>query len=250
MIEATRPGPRIVAIVQARMGSSRLPGKVLADIGGRTMLARVVRRLSRARLVHQIVVATSLAEADDVISDECQRLLVPSFRGSEQDVLDRFQQAASTHGADVVVRITSDCPMIDPEIVDQVVAAFLEHRPDYASNTLTRTYPRGLDTEVMASTALRRAWEDATSGYQREHVTPYIYENPDRFRLLPVRGALDLSEGRWTVDTLDDLAFVRAVYARIGDAEGFGWRDTLELLAREPQLRELNRYVEQKRPEP
>jgi spore coat polysaccharide biosynthesis protein SpsF len=192
---------KVVAIIQARMGSTRLPGKVLRDIAGETMLARVVRRVQLARMPDAVVVATTLAPFDDAIVAECVRLGVPAFRGSEQDVLDRYWQATCTHQADVIVRITADCPLIDPRLVDYVVAAFLEGQPDYASNVLERTYPRGLDTEVMAQTTLEQAWQQAGQLYQRAHVTPYIYQNPNRFRLLPVKAEADHSYLRWTVDT-------------------------------------------------
>jgi len=151
----------VVAIIQARMGSTRLPGKVLLDLAGRTMLARVVRRVGRAALIDEVMVATADAPDDDAIVEECRRLRVPCFRGSEHDVLDRFHRAAIAHRADVVVRITADCPLIDPEVTDRVIRAFFDERPDYASNTLRRTYPRGLDTEVMTAAALVRASREA-----------------------------------------------------------------------------------------
>jgi spore coat polysaccharide biosynthesis protein SpsF len=150
-----------------------------------------------------------------------------------------------------VVRITSDCPLIDPEVIDKTVAAFLEAKPDYASNALDRTYPRGLDTEVMSFTALSRAWQEARKPYEREHVTPYIYEHPDKFKLLSVTGAADFSSHRWTVDTAEDLEFVRTIYARFKanpEFAGceFSGRDVLDLLELEPELAEINRSVMQK----
>ena len=237
---------RMVAIIQARLGSSRLPGKVLQDIRGSTMLARVVRRTQRALSLDDVVVATTVERADEAIVAECRKLAVSVFRGDEQDVLDRYYQAARTHRAEAIVRITSDCPLIEPEVIDKVVHAFLEARPDYGSNVLQRTYPRGLDTEVMSISALERAWQNATERYQRVHVTPYLYENPDQFRLLSVKNAQDYSGYRWTVDTPDDLAFVREVYQRLGDGDAIHWMDVVALLAREPQLAELNRAIGQK----
>ena len=228
----------IVGIIQARMGSTRLPGKVLEDIGGKTMLARVVRRAQRAALLDQIVVATTVEQLDDVIADECGRLAVPVFRGEELDVLDRYYQAAEMYEAEAIVRITSDCPLIDPEIVDHVVYHFLGEGPDCASNTVIRTYPRGLDVSVMTMSALRCAWHEADESYQREHVTPYIYQNPDLFEILPVTGRMDYSGFRWTVDTVGDLEFVRALYSRLGNNDTFNWRDALAVLARDPELME------------
>jgi spore coat polysaccharide biosynthesis protein SpsF len=237
---------KIVAIVQARTGSTRLPGKVLQDIRGETMLARVVERLGRAHLINEVLIATTELTADDAIVSECRKCSVQVSRGDEKDVLDRYFRAAQLVKAEIVVRITSDCPLIDPEITDKTVAAFLEAYPDYASNVLQRTYPRGLDTEVMSIAALERAWRQAQRPYEREHVTPYIYEHPDDFNLLSVTGEQDYSSHRWTVDTLEDLEFVRAIYQRFALEAAFSWRDVLDLLAREPQLLELNHWVQQK----
>lgn len=237
---------KVVAIVQARMGSTRLPGKVLEDIGGQPMLARVVRRAQRATLVDQVVVATTGNKADKAIVAECARLNVPAFRGDEEDVLDRTYQAAAAHGAEAVVRITSDCPLIEPEIVDRVVDAFLKTRPDYASNFLERTYPRGLDTEVMTCTALESAWREAQEPYQRVHVTPYLYQHPHKFNLLSVMNDTNYASHRWTVDTQEDLDFVREVYSRLGNGDGITWTQVLDLLAREPKLLQLNRAIRQK----
>jgi spore coat polysaccharide biosynthesis protein SpsF len=228
------------------MGSTRLPGKVLMDLGGQTVLARVVRRLRRSSLIQQVVIATTDSPKDDAIVHECNRLGVVHFRGSEEDVLDRYYRTAEATGADAVVRVTSDCPLIDPEISDKVIRAFLEGQSDYASNTLQRTYPRGLDTEVMTWHALARTWREAQKPHQRTHVTAYIYENPDRFNLLVVTGESDQSAHRWTVDTPEDLSFVRAVYERMGHCDDFSWRDALALLDREPALSELNRHIAQK----
>jgi spore coat polysaccharide biosynthesis protein SpsF len=237
---------RVVAIIQARMGSTRLPGKVLLDLEGETVLARVVNRLRRTRLVDELLVATTDRAGDDAIVKECRGLSIPVSRGDQDDVLDRYFRAAQLAKAEVVVRITSDCPLIDPEITDKTIAAFLAAVPDYASNALVRTYPRGLDTEVISAAALGRAWQQARKPYEREHVTPYIYEHPAEFKLLPVTEDGDYSGHRWTVDTPQDLEFVRAIYARLKDNLMFNWRDVLDLLDREPALLELNRSVMQK----
>lgn len=239
-------GMNVVAIIQARMGSTRLPGKVLLDLGGESMLARVVRRTSRASLVHRVVVATSTSSDDDAIEEQCRSLGVSCFRGSQEDVLERYYVAAAAYRADVVVRITADCPLIDPEIVDRVVEAFLDIEPDYASNTVCRTYPRGLDTEVMSMAALERAWREALIPYQRIHVTPYLYQNPEIFAVFPVIQREDLSSGRWTVDTPEDLELLRAIYGRLGPGDAFSWRDVCRLLAQEPHLADLNGNVRQK----
>jgi spore coat polysaccharide biosynthesis protein SpsF len=237
---------KTAAIIQARMNSSRLPGKVLMDLAGDTVLARVVRRLRRANLIDEIVVATTCSAVDQAIVDECQRLRVRIFRGEENDVLDRYYHAAQGIDADGIVRITGDCPLIDPQITDNTIRWFLDQQPDYASNTLERTYPRGLDTEVMTWDALACAWREAHVPYQRTHVTPYLYENPDRFDILAVKGPVDYSDHRWTLDTPEDLAFIRAVYDRLDNDDGFSWHDALVVLQREPELAGLNRGVMQK----
>lgn len=237
---------KIVLIIQARMGSTRLPGKVLQPIGARTMLARVCRRATRARLIHDAIVATSTCVQDDPVEEECRRLGLACFRGSEEDVLDRYQQAAARRGAGMVVRVTADCPLIDPELIDDVVTAACLKDGDYTSNILERTYPRGLDTEVATAEALARAWREAAEPYQRVHVMPYFYQNPQRFRLVSVTGSEDWSALRWTVDSADDLALVQAIYDRLGRDDVFSWRDALDLVGREPELAGMNRHVRQK----
>jgi spore coat polysaccharide biosynthesis protein SpsF len=234
---------RTVAIVQARMGSSRLPGKVLMDLGARTVLARVVHRVRRAALVHDTVVATSSETQDDAVVAECRRLGVKYFRGSERDVLDRYYQCAQAHMATIVVRITADCPLIDKDVVDAVIRSFLENACDYACNT---GYPRGLDVEVLTIEALACAWREASKPYEREHVTPYIYEHPEHFRLRSINADADYSQYRWTVDTLEDLELLRLICARLAEDEDFGWRDVLRLMRLEPELLKINQHVVQR----
>jgi len=236
----------IVAIIQARMGSSRLPGKVSMDLGGETVLGRVVRRLQRSRHISKIVVATTTVPADEVIVAECDRLEVLCFRGSEHDVLDRYYQAARANAADALVRVTSDCPLIDPELVDETVEVFRDEHADYASNVFPRTYPRGLDTEVFSFDALDRAWREAREAHQREHVTPYLYEHPQIFKLASLSGAADYSRYRWTLDTLEDLELLRTIYSRFHGRDDFSWQEVLRLMEREPELAELNSQVLQK----
>jgi spore coat polysaccharide biosynthesis protein SpsF len=236
---------KVVAIIQARMRSTRLPGKVMVDLVGQPMLIRVVNRAHRSQMLDEVIVATTVNQADDVIVEACARYGWPCFRGHENDVLDRYYQAAKAYRAEGIVRITSDCPLIEPEVIDRIVHTFLDKAPDYVSNTMTRTYPRGLDTEVMTLDALARAWLEATEAYQRVHVTPYIYRNPRLFRLISVTAEMDYSNHRWTVDTPEDLNFVREVYARF-DNDAFSWRDVLRILTQEPELMEINRHIRQK----
>ncbi len=237
---------RVVAIVQARMGSTRLPGKVLLDLAGKTVLGRVVERLRRVAAITAVVVATTDSVRDDAITDECRRESVAVFRGSEDDVLDRYYQVANWSGADVIVRITADCPLIDPEVTGETIDAFLSTRCDYASNFLQRMYPRGLDTEVFTARALSQAWREASQAYQRAHVTPYIYQHPELFQLTSVSGSADYSHHRWTIDVREDYELIRSLYDRVAGKIDFGWRDVLGILQREPQLVELNRNVSQK----
>ena len=237
---------RIVAIIQARMNSNRLPGKVLKDICGESMLSRVVHRVKSAASLDKVVVATSDTLVDDLIENECGKLGVSVFRGREDDVLDRFFQAALYHKAEVVVRITADCPLIEPEIIDKVVQAFLSSEVDYASNTLQRTYPRGLDVEAVGLQALTTAWKNSFKPYHRAHVTPYIYENTDLFKLLSVTNSSDWSRYRWTVDTHEDLQFVRRVYEILGGNSLFSWNEVLSLCEGNQSLVELNCHVQQK----
>ena len=239
---------KVVAIIQAHMGSTRLPGKVLLDLAGEPMLARVVNRVRRAQTLDEVVVATTVKSADNAIVRLCAEHGWPCFRGSEEDVLDRYYRAAIANQADVVVRITSDCPLIEPEIVDRVAREFLKHQPevDYACNVLPRrTFPRGLDTEVMRFDVLERAWREDLDPAWREHVTPYIQRNPDLFCIHGVVNAVDYSHVRWTVDTPEDLAFVRRIYDHFGH-DHFSWHKVLAVLEEHPEWLEINRRVQQK----
>jgi spore coat polysaccharide biosynthesis protein SpsF (cytidylyltransferase family) len=233
---------KAVAIIQARMTSTRLPGKVLADLGGRPLLARVVERARLARTLAEVVVATTVNTTDDPVAALCASLGLPCFRGSEEDVLDRYHGAAGAHGADPVVRITADCPLLDPAVVDRVMGAYIEGGCDYASNTLHRSYPDGLDTEVFSYAALDTAWREARLASEREHVTPFIWKNPARFRIRQVVQPRDLSALRWTVDEPADLAFVRQVQALLPEG-ATSMEAILEVLAAHPELAGLNANV-------
>jgi len=229
----------IVAIIQARMTSTRLPGKSLAEICSRPMLWHVVNRVRKASRVDKVVVATSDQPSDDPIADFCERESIPCFRGNEQDVLDRFYQAAKAHHADVAVRITADCPLIDAAVIDQVIARFDRGDCDYASNVIRYTFPDGLDTEVFSFAALEQAWHDALKPAEREHVTPYL--RTERFRIANVESNTFVPPGRhrWTVDHAADLAFVRAIYESFYPNENFGFHDVFQLLRARPTLATL-----------
>jgi len=236
---------RIVAIIQARMGSSRLPGKVLAQLGDATMLAQVIRRLRMARRVDEIVVATSTAAADDDVVREAGRLGAGVHRGSETDVLGRFVGAARSYRADAIVRITADCPMLDSGVVDQVIGA-LGDDVDYASNTHERSYPRGLDTEVLHRDTLERIARLGRSPAAREHVTAFVLETPGLFRTAQVRAEHDDSDLRWTVDAPDDLAMVRGLYDELslGDA-ALPYREVVAAVRARPGLAAVNAHIVQ-----
>jgi spore coat polysaccharide biosynthesis protein SpsF len=236
-----------VAIIQARMGSTRLPGKVLQNLAGEPVLRRVINRVRRAETLTSIVIATTEQPADDAIVALCASIACPYFRGSEQDVLDRYYRAAHHYQADLVVRITSDCPLIEPAIIDQVVQALISAgQYDYVSNTLAqRTFPRGLDVEALTFAALERAWKDDPDPAWREHVTPYIYRHPELFRLHHITHPVDYSAMRWTVDTPEDLAFVRHIYDHFGH-DRFSWHDVLHVLKQHPDWLDINRAIEQK----
>jgi spore coat polysaccharide biosynthesis protein SpsF len=216
------------------------------DICGEPMLARVMKRLQRANFVDGLLVATTTEPEDDTLANICVMRGWLCYRGSRDNVLDRYYQAASKCGADVVVRVTSDCPLIDPQVVDQVVSEFHRSKVDYASNTLIRTYPRGLDTEAMTMAALEKAFALAKDRYQCEHVTPYLYQNPQQFRLWCVEAEANYSHHRWTVDMPEDLALIRAIYDRLDGGGLFGWRKVLGLLDREPCLSQMNQHIQQK----
>jgi len=242
--------PRIVAIIQARMSSTRLPGKVLADIAGQPMLARVVERVRMSVLVDEVIVATTTDSTDDAIQTLCSDRGYACMRGSAADVLDRVYHAAHLHSAEVIVRLTGDCPLIDPGVIDHTVGAFLKSKVDFAANRLPppwkRTFPIGLDTEVCTFQALERAWKEADQPHQREHVMPYLYEVPGKFRIIVVDSERDYGRLRWTVDTPEDLELVRQIYARFAGRDDFSWREVLQLFEREPQLAAINAQVPHK----
>jgi glutamate-1-semialdehyde 2,1-aminomutase len=233
---------KTVAIVQARTGSSRLPGKVMARIGDVPMLGVLLSRLSLARNVDEIVVATPDLRADDVISAYVGDLGYRSYRGSERDVLDRFHGAAREAGADVVVRITADCPLVDAGLVDQVIAARAEQGVEYASNTEPPTFPDGLDVEVFPVDVLERAWREAKAPGDREHVTPFIVRRAGA-KIARVVHDPDLSEARWTVDEPEDLELVRRIFACFHPRLDFSWHDVIDLMAERPGIFAVNRHI-------
>ena len=241
---------RCVAIVQARMGSTRLPGKVLAEIGGKPMLAWVIDRARLAQSLDDVSVATSIENEDQPIVDLCREQGYACCRGNMADVLDRYHHCADGSNAEVVVRLTADCPLIDPGLIDQTVEAFLVSDPPvaFATNRLPwdRTYPIGLDVEVCSKDVLDTAWREAELPHQREHVMPFIYENPERFSILELRSETNYGDMRWTVDTQADLHLIREIVERLGVQDDFTWMDVLALFESDPGLKQMNIDIQQK----
>lgn len=244
--------PRTVAIIQARMGSTRLPGKVMLRVCGHSVLAHVIGRVQAAAGIDRVVVATSIEPEDDAVVGEAVRYGAQVFRGSAEDVLARFCGAAQMAGADAVARITADCPLFDPVLLAAMVRRFRERAAggqplDYLSNGLIRTYPRGLDAEIFTLEALTRCAVEATRPYEREHVTPYIYEHPEKFAIEAYTGTPDLSAHRWTLDTPEDWKLIETIYRALGNGRAiFPTASILSLLESRPELVALNAHVEQK----
>lgn len=234
----------IIAIIQARTGSTRLPGKVLLDLQGKTVLEHVIDRVKMSRHINKIVVATTIRNEDLEIVKLCANLGTNVYCGSENDVLDRYYQAAKLFKADNIVRITSDCPVIDPKIIDDVVTVHLTNNADYTSNTLKETYPDGLDVEVFTFSSLKTAWGGAKLASDREHVTPYIRNNPDIFKHVSLEYKEDLSQKRWTLDNAEDLDFLRLIYKYLYRKDQlFNMDDILKLIGKKPEIEKINQHI-------
>jgi spore coat polysaccharide biosynthesis protein SpsF len=262
--------PNIVAIIQARMRSSRLPNKVLLDIAGEPMLAHVVARASLAKTIDSVVVATTTDPSDDRVEMLCKQRGYAYYRGSEFDVLDRYYQAARLAGADAIVRVTADCPLIDPDLIDLTVNTFLGLESEFLQETRSlrppppdsfaaydftatrlpppwkRTFPIGQDIEVCSFTGLELAWREASSQHQREHVMPFFYDQPERFRIKVLDNNIDYGALRWTVDTPEDLELIREIFARFPGRRDFTWLDVLALFENEPGLAQINTQIRHK----
>ena len=240
----------IAVIIQARTGSTRLPGKVMKELCEKTVLAHDIERVSQAKLVDEIIIATTTHDSDDVIVHEAERLGVKVFRGSEDDVLSRYYFAAKGAGADVVVRITSDCPLIDPFILDDIIRVFMDGSYDIVTNAgndlSKRTFPRGLDAEVFSFEMLETAHLKAGEQYQREHVTPYIYENAKS--VFYYQNDVDYSKYRWTLDTEEDWQLISEIYQRLYHGmHNFYFKDVLAVMEQNPELYDINKDIEQKK---
>jgi spore coat polysaccharide biosynthesis protein SpsF len=272
---------RTVAILQGRMSSSRLPGKVLLEIAGKPMIQHVIERTKRARTLDAVIVATTSDPSDAPLAAFAVSMGIPVTRGSLHDVLDRYYQAAKTHEAEVIVRITADCPVIDPEVIDQTVKLVTDHSSlitDFSCNRLpppfTRSFPIGLDVEVCTFAALERAWKESTEIFYREHVMPFLYEGATferntqhalsetyfvlrgfsqrKFAIAQLHHTPDYGSLRWTVDTPEDLTFIREIFARLGGTPlkggkpDFTWYDVLSIVQKNPELAEINAGIRHK----
>ncbi|MCB2297182.1 glycosyltransferase family protein [Clostridium tagluense] len=240
----------VVCIIQARIGSTRLPGKILKKICGKTILEHDIDRLKRVKNIDKIVIATTTLENDNVVVEEAKRLGVRYFRGSEDDVLSRYYYAAKGNNADIIVRITSDCPLIDSEVTEKIITHYINNKDkyDYVSNTIERTYPRGLDTEVFSLEALEKAFNEAVSQRDREHVTPYIWDNNIIFKLEQYKNDINYSKLRWTLDTKEDFKLISKIYEYLFSENGnkFNMNAILSLYDLDGSLKEININVEQK----
>jgi spore coat polysaccharide biosynthesis protein SpsF len=238
---------KIVAIIQARMGSERLHGKVMKNLIGFPMLVHVVQRVARSRLIDEIVLAIPESPENDCLLDLCDFYHWNCYRGSEEDVLDRYYNASKMCHADIIVRITSDCPLIDPELMDKTINKIKSTRGiDYVSNCCPqRTYPRGLDTEIIRFCALEKSWHEDKNLLSREHVTRYVVRNPDKFIIEGVMDEENNSMLRWTVDTEEDFALITEIYNHFGN-NLFSWKDALNFIRDNPSLNAINAHIPQK----
>ena len=235
---------KTVLIVQARMKSSRLPGKVLLPLRGKPMLDWVITRASRSEVIDECIVATTTDEADDPIGTWCGEHGVQVYRGSHFDVLDRYYQAALQTDADVIIRVTADCPLIDAKVIDQLFAFYQKEEADFAANRLPppwhRTYPIGLDTEIVSMAMLKKAWAEAGEKFEREHVMPWFYDQEGRCRVRIMDNALDCGQHRWTVDTPEDYRMMQLLFEKLDDPETAGWEEILDVIRKNPELESIN----------
>lgn len=243
---------KVVCLVQARVGSTRLPGKILKEICGKTILHHEIDRLKKCKEIDEIVIATTDKEDDDKIVNEAKKLSVKYFRGSENDVLSRFYYAAKENNADIIVRVTSDCPCIDFEILDKMLIYFKdkykEKQVDYLSNTIKRTYPRGYDIEIFTFSALEKSYINAKKEYEREHVTPYIYDKTNNFLKLSFENTEDYSKYRVTLDTIEDFIVIKNIFENLYYKNPyFKLNDVVQYLNNNLHIVDINKHIEQKK---
>lgn len=229
-----------IAIIQVRMGSTRLPGKVLKKLNGISVLECLLEQLNHSKLLDDKIIATTTNSEDDVILKLCESNGIKCFRGSQDDVLDRYYQCAKQFSVKTIVRITSDCPLIDPKIIDKVIDYYFNNSYDCVNNYFKRTYPYGNDVEVFSFNILEEAWQKAHTNSEREHVTPYIYNNPDQFSIGWIENKDNFSQFHWTVDRPEDLDFIRAILKKISKRPIF-IEDILSVIKEDPSILEINK---------
>lgn len=234
----------IGCIIQARMGSTRLPGKVLMKLDKQnTVLDYVIQQLKHCKNIEKIIIATTSLKEDDIIETFAKNNKILYFRGNSLDVLDRYYQCAKLHNLTIIIRITADNPLIDPNIVEKVLTKFKPHLYDYISNVVVRSFPYGNETEVFSFDALEKAWNGAKNDNEREHVTPYFYNNPKKFKVYNIKNQNDLSSLRWTVDQIEDFTLVKNIISKI-DKRPILMDDIVSLLTKEPDLLAINKNVQ------
>lgn len=236
-----------IAIIQARMSSTRLPGKILKKINGNVILDYVIDRLRFCKRLDNIVLATTTSKKDDILEQYSVKKSIDYFRGSEEDVLSRYYYAVKKFKADIIVRITSDCPLIDPEIVDEVIKKHIEGSSDYTANIIKRTFPRGLDVEVFNFDVLEADFKNANKKHQREHVTPYIKEHPEKFKLknIEAKGRIKRPDIRIAVDTVEDFKLIKKIIQYFNNLN-FKTEEIIDFLDRNPDILEINKNIKQK----
>jgi len=229
-----------IVIIQVRMGSTRLPGKVLKKLNGITVLESLLNQLNYSKLLNDKIIATTSNSEDDVIVNFCKSKEIKCFRGSQDDVLDRYYNCAKKFSINTIIRITSDCPLMDPQVIDDVIDFYLKNSYDYVNNFYKRTYPYGNDVEIFSIKVLEKVWEKATKPSEREHVTPYIYNNPDEFSLGWIENKENLSEFHWTIDRKEDLIFVQNIFKKISKRPIL-MKDIIDVIKNDPSLLEINK---------
>ena len=233
-----------LCIIQARYSSTRFPGKVMLFLQDKTVLEHIEKRVQDAEKIDKVIVATGEGTENDKIGDLCGELGVDCFRGDEDDVLDRYYQAGKKYNYTNIVRITGDCPLIDPEVIDQVVKLFEQGGLDYATNVIPPTYPDGLDTEIFSFSALEKAWKEADLKSNREHVTVYMWQNPELFKQKHLNNEIDLSAKRWTLDNPEDYEVIKHVYDTLYPQNPhFRMKDVLEFFSKNPDVEEINSEI-------
>jgi spore coat polysaccharide biosynthesis protein SpsF len=231
---------KITCIIQARTNSSRLPNKVLLKLSNTPVIVHIIDRIKKSTLVEQIILATSINFNDQILLDIANDNQITSFKGNELDVLDRFYNAAKKYDADIIIRITGDCPLVDFILIDKMLKKFLENNFDYVSNTIERTFPDGLDIEIFTFSTLEKAFSEATLVSEREHVTPYIIKNPKLFKLFSYTNIENLSHLRWCLDEASDYEMLQKIYQEFESDKFFSTTDVLKLLRKKPEISKIN----------